>query len=459
MQPHARRVSEVVRQLKERTATDGFASLEKRAVSHFVPNPHDPRHADKKINVRDLCEILEIDVPGRTCTAEPGVTFSDLVRATLPHGLAPTLVPELETVTIGGAVAGCAIESMAYRHGGFHDSCLECEVVTATGEVIECSRDRNSDLFEMIHGSYGTLGIITKLKFRLVPAKPFVCLEHPLYDTPEGFREALLRACTDPAVDFVDAIVHSRNQFVLCLGRFVDEAPYTSSYTGTKIFYRSTLKRREDYLLTYDYFFRYDTDCHWATSVLPGMHSTPGRLLFGNVLLGSTRLLNWSKRLRPLFKLRKHPPVVIDLMIPMKRFAEFYDWCEREIGYYPIWIVPYRVPATGYPWIKESWRAHAADGLYVDFAIYGLKNDRPEVNYSKLLEGKAYELGGIKTLIAENHYDEATFWTIYDRERYERVKSKADPKNLFRGLYEKVHFGMRTPSQRLSAMPTPVQAP
>ncbi len=35
--------------------------------------------------------------------------------------------------------------------------------------------------------------------------------------------------------------MHSRNQFVLCLGRFVDEAPYTSSYTGTKIFYRSTL--------------------------------------------------------------------------------------------------------------------------------------------------------------------------------------------------------------------------
>ena len=60
------------------------------------------------------------------------MTFVDLVAATLRHGLVPIVVPELKTITIGGAVAGCSIESMSFRYGGFHDTCLEYEVITAT---------------------------------------------------------------------------------------------------------------------------------------------------------------------------------------------------------------------------------------------------------------------------------------------------------------------------------------
>jgi hypothetical protein len=42
---------------------------------------------------------------------------------------------------------------------------------------------------------------------------------------------------------------------------------------------------------------------------------------------------------------------------------------------------------------------------------------------------------------AKNGYDEATFWSIYHRENWEAVKRRTDPQNLFRGLYEKFHFG------------------
>jgi len=73
-------------------------------------------------------------------------------------------------------------------------------------------------------------------------------------------------------------------------------------------------------------------------------------------------------------------------------------------------------------------------------AIYGLPNDQPEVNYSKLLEDQTYQLGGVKTLISENHYDESTFWKIYDRDAYDAVKRRTDPQNLFRDVYRKFHF-------------------
>jgi hypothetical protein len=53
-------------------------------------------------------------------------------------------------------VSGCSIESMSFVYGGFHDSCLEYEVLTATGEVLTCRRDNEHRLvFEMMHNSFG----------------------------------------------------------------------------------------------------------------------------------------------------------------------------------------------------------------------------------------------------------------------------------------------------------------
>lgn len=408
---HDARVQAVVERVRAMRRADGFVSLDKGSISHFVPDPFDPRHRDRKLDVRDLDHILEIDVDARTCTAEPGVTFAALVREALPLGLVPALVPELEGITLGGAVAGCAVESMAHRHGGFHDSCLEYELVTGTGEILTCSRDAHPDVFEMMHGSYGTLGVLTKLTFRLVPAKPFVRIEYERHASFDAFQRRLASCAGAPNVDFVDAIAHGPTEFVLCLGRFVDRAPYASDYRGEHIYYLSTRARAEDYLTTDDYLFRFDADCHWATGVIPGMRSRLGRRLLGGLFLGSTRLLTWSRWLRPLERLRSHlgdarPPVVTDVFIPESRVAEFHAWYDETVGHYPLWIVPYRMPAP-YRWIAREHAAKSDDALFVDFAIYGLPNDRPGVDLESRIEAKTFELGGIKTLIGQNRYDEA----------------------------------------------------
>ncbi|MGE5180596.1 MAG: FAD-binding protein [Acidobacteriota bacterium] len=57
-------------------------------------------------SVSDLTQILAIDPVARTCTAESGVMFADVVAATLRHGLVPLVVPELASITVGGAVSG-----------------------------------------------------------------------------------------------------------------------------------------------------------------------------------------------------------------------------------------------------------------------------------------------------------------------------------------------------------------
>lgn len=435
MRTHEETVQRICIQAKARAAAGAPVKIVKDAVSHFVPDPT-AKEDLPKIDLRGLNRVLAIDAVERTCIAEAGVTFEKLVRATLAHGLVPVCVPELKGITVGGAISGCSIESMSYKHGGFHDSCLEYEVVTGAGEVIICSPQEDPELFEMIHGSYGTLGILTKVSFKLIQAPPYVQLRYMQFSTFLEFEAEMKRQMARPGVDFIDGIIHAKDLFVLCLGNFVYEAPYSSDYSWLSIYYRSTEDLEEDYMRTEDYFFRYDTECHWLTKTVPGMSWWPVRLLLGKLVLGSTNLIKWSKRLKSIMKLKRRPEVVVDVFIPAGRFGEFYEWYEREFDFYPLWIVPYRAPKL-YPWIDPVYGAAIGGSLFIDCAVYGKKNSRKDVDFSEVLEKKTFELGGIKTLISRNHFDEATFWRVYNKPLYDKVKAAVDPKGLFLNLFEK----------------------
>ena len=66
-------------------------------------------------------------------------TYEDLVAATLPYGLSPLVVPQLKTITLGGAVTGLGIESASFRNGLPHESVLEMDILTGAGEVVTAS--------------------------------------------------------------------------------------------------------------------------------------------------------------------------------------------------------------------------------------------------------------------------------------------------------------------------------
>ncbi|HEY0985541.1 MAG TPA: FAD-binding oxidoreductase [Kofleriaceae bacterium] len=426
--PHRAKVARIARQLREHTGGRPV-SLRKKSVAHQVPKPNDLRHRDPKIDVSDLTAILSIDPVRRICVAESGVTFVDLVAATLAHGLVPIVVPELKTITIGGAVSGCSIESMSFVHGGFHDTCLEYEVITATGDVLVCTPDNEHRLvFQMMHGAFGTLGILARLTFKLIPARPYVKLRYDTYATIADYQAAILRHFEARDVDFMDGIIHSPSCYVLATGEFVDRAPYTSDYSWMKIYYRSTRTRTEDYLTTPDYFFRYDRG---VTNVRP--RSFLGRLLFGK-LLASSQWLRIGEKLRWLLRSDK-PTITLDVFVPFSRVPEFMSWYEREFQFYPLWCVPYR-RVRDYEWLDDSFYATLTDPLFLDLAIYGMRQRGP-VNHHRAMEHKLRELGGIKTLIAHNYYDEDEFWSIWNKRNYDAVKAITDPDNRFRDLYTK----------------------
>lgn len=425
---HKEKVDKIAKQLKERTSSAPL-SLKKKTVSHEVPKPKDKRHSDEKLDISDLDEIIFIDPEMRICIAEPAVTFEKLVDATLKHNLVPLVVPEFKTITIGGAVAGCSIESMSFKVGGFHDNCFEYEVVTAKGDVLICTPDNEHQLlFQMMNGTFGTLGVITQLKFRLVPAQAFVKLSYEKHKTLADYQAAIWTHYSQKDIDFMDGIIHSPSEYVLSLGKFVVEAPYTHNYDWTRVYYLSTAKRAEDYLKTADYFFRYNKG---VTNVMP--KSFPLRLLFGKfVHSGST--LQFAKTFRNILP-QSIIPLTVDLFLPFSKMEEFMDWFTKEIKHFPLWCVPYKI-VHRYEWIADEYFKKIEDELFLDIAIYGMKRENPE-HYHKIIEKKLTEFGAIKTLISTNLYSEEEFWEIWNKKNYDLVKQKTDPDNIFRGLYEK----------------------
>jgi hypothetical protein len=404
-------------------------SLKKKAVSHQVPKRGDKRLSDEKIDVSDLDAILEIDPVARTCTAEPGVTFVDLVAATMKHGLVPIVVPELKTITIGGAVSGCSLESMSFRYGGFHDTCLEYEVITTNGLVLRCTpRNEHRHIFQMMHGSFGTLGVLSKLTFRLVPAKPFVKVTYETYRTLAEYNAAITARAGAKDVDFIDGIIHGADKYVLCVGRFVDVAPYTHRYDWMRIYWLSTGTRSEDHLRTEDYFFRYDRG---VTNVHP--KSFLGRLFLGKVV-SSANLLRCAEVFNR-FLSASRPTVTVDLFLPQAKVEAFMGWYDATIGHYPLWCVPYR-RVRDYEWIAAGYLDGIESEMFIDIAIYGLEQPDGR-NYYKEIEDQLLRVQGIKTLISHNFYDEPTFWSIWNKPNYDAAKAVTDPRNLLRGLYDK----------------------
>jgi len=215
---------------------------------------------------------------------------------------------------------------------------------------------------------------------------------------------------------------------VLSVGHFVDEAPYTNRYDWMKIYYLSTAERTEDYLTTPHYFFRYDRG---VTNVRP--RSFLGRLLFGK-LITSNEFLRLAQRLH-WFLPALRPTVTLDVFVPFSKVPEFLEWYQREIGHYPLWCVPYR-RVHDYEWLADSIFAGMKDTLLLDLAIYGLSDcDTRAVH--RMVEQKLIELGGIKTLIDHNYYEEEEFWSVWNRDNYQAAKAITDPANMFRDLYTK----------------------
>jgi FAD/FMN-containing dehydrogenase len=437
---YAERRDGLVRSLREAHAA-GPLRLDKGTSNLFRDRAAAPR---RRLDVRGLNHVLAVDPAAGWVDAEAMTPYAALAESTLAHGTMPSVVPQLKSITIGGAVAGIGIESSSFRHGLVHESVIELEVLLADGTVVLARPDNeHRDLYFGFPNSYGTLGYALRVKAKTVPVKPFVRLEHVHHTDPEAFFGNVAAVCASPA-DFVDAVVFGPREMVTTVGRFVDDAPYASDYTFERIYYRSLRERDEDYLSARDYLWRWDTDWFWCSKNLYAQNPLVRRLL-GRRRLNSifyTKVMRWNSRVgitRWLDRLAgRHPESVIqDVDIPIERAPEFLEFFLREVGILPVWVCPFRAADPTARWSLFPTRP---DALYVNFGFWDVVRAReahPAGHFNRLVERKVAELGGIKSLYSDSYFPPDEFRAIYGGAEYETLKARYDPEGRLPGLYEK----------------------
>ena len=406
----------------------------------------DRRAAPKRrLDLGEFDHVLGVDRAAGTVDVEGLTTYEALVAATLPHGVMPAVVPQLKTITVGGAAAGVAIEATSYRAGLVHHTMRELEVLLPGGDIVLCTPgNEHADLFHGFPNSYGTLGYALRLVLATQPVQPFVRVVHERHADAASFFAALAARCADARVDFVDGVAFDAGCFVLNSAAFASDAPWTSDYGYERIYWRSLLEREVDWLRSADYLWRWDTDWFWCSRNF-GADRPWMRRLLGRQRLNSrtyTKLMRLNARwglTRRWARLRGvHTESVIqDVDIPLHRAAEFLDFLLREIGIVPVWICPLREPGPG-----QAFPLYPLDGaaMYVNFGFWDVVESRvahEAGHYNRQVEREVARLGGIKSLYSDSFYTLEEFAEAYRLPAYESLKARYDPGHRLLGLYEK----------------------
>ncbi len=437
--------------------------LAKRTTNLFRPRQ---RHTVPGLDVSALDQVLSVDPVSRTAVVQGMTTYERLVDATLPHGLMPFVVPQLKTITLGGAVTGLGIESTSFHSGLPHESVREIEVLTGSGEVVRATPDgTHADLFRAFPNSYGTLGYALSLTIDLAPVQPYVHLRHVRFDDLDEVCRAIgeiveTGAWDGEPVHFLDGSMFPEPELAdraghdprthLTLGSWAATAPYTNEYGGQQVYYRSVKQRSEDYLAVRDYLWRWDTDWFWCSRVFGVQNPrirrfVPRRYLRSDVyqkLVGLENRYHVKARLDARRGELPRERVVQDVEVPLERTADFLRWFVSHVPIEPVWLCPLRLRGRVAGSADGSWPLYPLqpDRTYVNVGFWSTVAIRPgaqDGDVNRAIELAVTEREGHKGLYSDAYYPPEEFWQLYGGSTYQEVKRRYDPQGRLLDLYEK----------------------
>ena len=158
---------------------------------------------------------------------DAGVTWGELVKATLARGLTPPVMAEFQDLSIGGTLSLGGLGGASHRLGAQVDQVLELEAITGAGELVTCSLDRNRELFYSLLAGFGQSALIVRARIRLVPAPTHVVIQNLVYRDLGTYLADALRAAREERFEHqlgrVAFEADGRPAFWLEAGKFYSE--------------------------------------------------------------------------------------------------------------------------------------------------------------------------------------------------------------------------------------------
>jgi FAD/FMN-containing dehydrogenase len=432
--------------------------LAKRTSNLFRPRA---AAAGPGLDVSGLDGVISIDTAAATADVQGMCTYENLVAATLAKGFMPFVVPQLKTITLGGAVTGLGIEATSFRNGLPHESVLELDILTGAGELLTVTPDGpHADLFAGFPNSYGTLGYSVRLRIALEPVRPYVSLRNVRFGSLDALTEAIASISVDGSwqgtpVDFLDGVVFDAQESYLVLGSWADEVPGASDYTGQEPYYRSLRDRGRDALTIHDFLWRWDTDWFWCSRAFGVQHpwlrrAWPASKRRSDVyhrLVGLENRYQVAARVDRWRGLPARERVVQDVEIPVTRTADFLRWFLEHVPMTPIWLCPLRVRQHGGPLGDladgvQPWSLYPlrSGETYVNVGFWGtvpIAPGRDDGDVNRELERAVADFGGHKSLYSDAYYPREEFDRLYGADAYPSLKQRYDPDGRLLDLYAK----------------------
>jgi glycolate oxidase FAD binding subunit len=174
---------------------------------------------DLAISTERLNRIVEHAVGDLTVTVEAGTKLVDLQELLLKEGQFLALDPAYpQQATVGGIIATADSGSWRQRYGGVRDMLLGIAFVRSDGQLAKAGgrvvkNVAGYDLMKLLTGSYGTLGVLTEVVFRVFPMPArsgTVVLTGEAEAITSATKTLLASALTPTAVDLLSTELVSK---------------------------------------------------------------------------------------------------------------------------------------------------------------------------------------------------------------------------------------------------------
>lgn len=176
------------------------------------------------IDIRKMNRILAIDVDRKTITMEPGVLHIDAARELEKHGLQFYVNIELGNLTVGSGACTATKDASyysekegRYEYGQVNSYCIGIKAVQPDGSVLEVTEE-DGELIEAMRSSYGMLGVIVEVTYRVKALKP-MRVAHESYHV-------------DEFADRLEELVGRNRSMMLYLGPLIDRVTVEYRFDG-----------------------------------------------------------------------------------------------------------------------------------------------------------------------------------------------------------------------------------
>jgi len=119
------------------------------------------------LDMTGMSRVVSIDAEALTVRTEAGIFWHSLAEDLRRQGLDYLSAPLNLTSSVGGTLGVGGIDVNSARYGCSADQALALQVVTPTGDIVECSDTHNAELFQRVILGYGQFGVITEATLRI----------------------------------------------------------------------------------------------------------------------------------------------------------------------------------------------------------------------------------------------------------------------------------------------------